>query len=255
RAISTGKCVSYDAEAFAIVMALGTLTSLPDATDIHIYADNKSALASTFDTSLHSSQCVSVSACRTLRPWLEANESRIHLHWCPGHVGVEQNELADGDVKDAAHNKPPSSYRSHAFLLQGIRNDAMTAWRSRAKDPKYRGKQFLTGRGSINLSDRLKTKNTLLDLAGGSNDAMARLTRATLNHAPTGEFRLRFHPREPTLCDCAPFLEYLHSRHHILYHCSRYVRQPNFHNSIRQAKDPVPLLYDFLDSNPNAFSF
>ncbi|KZV76335.1 hypothetical protein PENSPDRAFT_569981, partial [Peniophora sp. CONT] len=255
RAISTGRCVSYNAEAVAITMAIGTLTSLDDASDIHIFADNKSALESIVDTRLHSSQLLSITACERLRAWLSANAGRVFFHWCPGHHGIEPNELVDGDVKHAAATYPTTNYRSHAFVLQGLRHEAIAEWRRRAKDPNYRGHQFLTGRGQINLSDRLKTRNTLLDLAGGSSTTMARLTRAMLNHAPTGEYRTRFHPREPRFCDCALFSDIIQTRKHILFDCPRYIRPDRFKRSIRQAKDPAPLLYKFLDMNRHAFSF
>ncbi|KZV67102.1 hypothetical protein PENSPDRAFT_540433, partial [Peniophora sp. CONT] len=255
KAVSTGQCVSYDAECVAIAMALGALTPLDDATDIHIFADNKAALASIIDTSIHSSQSLSVNACRLLRPWLATHEGNVHFHWCPGHVGLELNELVDGDVKDAAHTLPQRPYRSHAFILQGIRHDAVSTWRTYASDSAFRGRGFLTGRGPITLSDRLKTKNTMMDLAGGSNTSMARLVRATTNHAPTGEFRTKFFPHEPSRCSCTQFLYYTQTRQHILHSCSRYLRDPELHDRLRQAKDPVPLLHDFLNANPNAFSY
>lgn len=59
RAVSTGKCVSYDAEAFAIRMALGHRAALTDVTDIHVFADNRAALDAIFDTSMHASQAIS----------------------------------------------------------------------------------------------------------------------------------------------------------------------------------------------------
>lgn len=171
--ISTGRCVSFNAEAFAINLAIHALTSLNNASDNHVFADNKAALEAAVDTRLHSSQILLISSCKLLRTWLSTNPGRIFLHWCPGHVGIELNELVDGDVKRAADTLPLNTYRSHAFILQGLRDKFIAEWRKRATNPAYRGHQFLTGRGRINLSDRLKTKNTLLNLAGGSNATMA----------------------------------------------------------------------------------
>ena len=230
-------------------MALGHLMSLPGDADIHVYADNRAALNTIFDTSLHSSQAISISACSLARTWLSTHRSRIHLHWCPGHMGIELNELVDRDAKDAANHLPLADYKSHTYTLQGVRLTALAEWRLRA------GHQFLTGRGPITLSDKLKAKNTLLHLAGGSTVAMARLTRATVNHAPTGEFRSRFFPQEPLYCDCNPLTPTIHTRSHNLFHCPRYTRAPNFQHTIRQAKDPIPHLFDFLEENPHAFMF
>ncbi|KZV64063.1 hypothetical protein PENSPDRAFT_588976, partial [Peniophora sp. CONT] len=255
RSISTGQAVSHDAESAAICMAVGALVKAVNAKDLHVFADNRGALTTITDTRIHSSQALSTITCQHLRKWLETHDGTITFHWVPGHMNIRLNELVDGDAKDAANNKPPLSFKSYAFLRQGFRQKAMSEWRERTKDPAHIGHQFFEGRRHFALSDRIKTKNTVMALSGGSNDTTARLTRALLCHAPTGEYRSRFHPRESVLCPCDPLHEPFQSRHHTLFECSRYVRPDSFQNQVRQAKDPVLLLYDFIDANPLAFSF
>ena len=75
RAMSTGKRVSYDEEALAILIALGELT-----------ADSEFALASIIDTSIHSSQSGPVSACRIARTWLQASNGHVRFHWSPNQA-------------------------------------------------------------------------------------------------------------------------------------------------------------------------
>ena len=46
------------------------------------------------------------------------------------------------------------------------------------------------------------------------------VTRAITNHAPIGEYHLRFFLREPFECPCRVYP--IESRHHILHNCRRY---------------------------------
>jgi len=53
-----------------------------------------------------------------------------------------------------------------------------------------------------------------------SNSLYARATRAITNHAPIGEYRLRFFPWESFNCPCGSYP--VETRHHILHECERY---------------------------------
>ncbi|KZV75258.1 hypothetical protein PENSPDRAFT_571773 [Peniophora sp. CONT] len=257
RAIATGRGTSYDAEMFALTMAIGAVTKLDNVDHIHIFTDCKSAVLTILDTNIHPAQALAVTACRHLRKWLETHDGTITLHWCPGHAGFAFNEIVDVDARRAAATLRKSPYQSHSFRLSGTRLAALTDWRILARSPAYRGHQFLLGRGPIKISDRLKTQGTMLHHAGDSSSLMARLTRSTLNHAPTGEFRIRFFPNEPINCDACGDGRYglLHSRFHILNECGRYVRPPDFYNTLKRSPNPGASLTEFLINNPTAFSF
>ncbi len=89
---------------------------------------------------------------------------------------------------------------------------------------------------------------------GNSNAGMARFARAILNHAPTGEYRQRFFPEEPTACR---WCDKLQTRSHILCKCEHYQRRWRF-NAIEEflrGLDPFAMLVDFLERNPTAFTF
>ena len=73
------------------------------------------------------------------------------------------------------------------------------------------------------------------------------VTRAITNHAPIGEYRLRFFPREEFKC---PYDMYpIKSRRHILHDCSRF----NGYWNLR--RDTLSHFVMFLKSNPNIFAF
>ena len=53
-----------------------------------------------------------------------------------------------------------------------------------------------------------------------SNSLCVYTTRAIMNHAPIGEYKLRFFPREEFKCSCS--LYPIESRCHIFYECGRF---------------------------------
>ena len=59
-----------------------------------------------------------------------------------------------------------------------------------------------------------------LKMFSHSNSLCARATRAIMNHAPIGEYRLRFFSREEFKCPCS--LYPIESRCYILYECGRF---------------------------------
>ena len=82
---------------------------------------------------------------------------------------------------------------------------------------------------------------------GHSNLLCARAARAILNHAPIGEYRLRFLPREDFNCPCGEYP--IESRRHILHDCRRFNKYWN------PLWDTLSHLTAFLEFNPSAFSF
>jgi len=82
---------------------------------------------------------------------------------------------------------------------------------------------------------------------GHPNFLCARATRSIVNHAPIGEYCLRFFPWEEFKCLCG--LYPIESRHHILHECRRY------NNYWNPRRDSIAHFTLFLKFNCNAFSF
>jgi len=82
---------------------------------------------------------------------------------------------------------------------------------------------------------------------GHSNSLYARASRAITNHAPIGEYRLRFFPREDFSCLCRLYL--IELRRHILHECRRFNRYWN------PRRDSIGHFIMFLELNLNAFVF
>ncbi|KAF8642231.1 hypothetical protein AX14_009757, partial [Amanita brunnescens Koide BX004] len=74
------------------------------------------------------------------------------------------------------------------------------------------------------------------------------------NHAPMGEYRLRFFPDQPAHCPhCGK--ETLLSRRHVLCECPRYVAKFSSLTDWGSQRHNDKALSGFLDKNPTAFSF
>ena len=86
-----------------------------------------------------------------------------------------------------------------------------------------------------------------LQIFGHSNLLYACATRAITNHAPIGEYRLRFFPNEEFKCLYGNYP--IESRRHILYECTR------FNGYWNPRRNSLSHFVMFLIANPNAFAF
>ena len=86
-----------------------------------------------------------------------------------------------------------------------------------------------------------------LQMVGHSNLLCAQATRAITNHAPIGEYRLRFFPNSEFLCPCNEYP--IETRRHILFDCNR------FNGYWNPRRDILKHFVMFLNANPNVFAF
>ncbi|TFY81421.1 hypothetical protein EWM64_g2600 [Hericium alpestre] len=202
RSISCGQSMLYDAELFGLYMAIRHLTQV-DANSIHLYCDNESTLRMLFDTRLHASQMLSIMACCSARSWLlDHPECSIHLHWCPGHVGIENNEQVDRDANTAATSLPITPYISHAYACQHVTHNITKEWQRLAHLLSHIRHQFIPNARLRRVSHI--NGGPFMNAFSDNSAFAARMARTILNHAPTGEFRSRFFPYECANCNWCP---------------------------------------------------
>ena len=80
-----------------------------------------------------------------------------------------------------------------------------------------------------------------------SNSLCAHSTRAIMNHAPIGEYQLKFFPNEEFAYPCGFYS--IESRRYILHECKR------FNNYWNPRRDTIAQFMLFLQFNSSAFSF
>ena len=128
-------------------------------------------------------------------------------------------------------------------------NDILNVWKMMFQASNLKEDQFL---GLLddnnNIIEPSYTKGGLwLKAIGHSNSLCAWATRAITNHAPTGEYRLRFFPREEFKCPCGQYP--IESRCHILHEYGR------FNGYWNPRRDTLSYFIMFLEFNPSTFSF
>ena len=82
---------------------------------------------------------------------------------------------------------------------------------------------------------------------GHSNILCAQASQAITNHAPIGEYQLRFFPREEFTCPCGNYP--IETRQHILYECQRFNKYWNLR------RDTITHFMLYLQFNSSAFLF
>ncbi|KAF8640202.1 hypothetical protein AX14_009992 [Amanita brunnescens Koide BX004] len=221
--------------------------------------DNKAAATSLFNFDVKSSQMAVIRINLLLESWL-ARDARCSLtiRFTPSHEGINGNERADRLTKaglELCPTNPPRILRSH-FLAEH-RSRAEHEWQRRWKDVAYRGSQWLPIRRKKKVfkpSLAKTSRNFFHELAKGDPRHLSRLAHVLTNHAPTGEYRTRFFPNEPTACPHCDE-DTLQTRRHILTECPWYVASfPSMADWGKYRRNEVTLT-GFLDKNPSAFTF
>ncbi|KAF8666919.1 hypothetical protein AX14_006419 [Amanita brunnescens Koide BX004] len=235
---------SFDAEIRAIEGALKHATTRTPFTRIALVIDNKAAANALFNFSVQSSQMAIVRINQLLTPWLSEDQQRhLTIRFAPSHQGIDGNERADCLTKaglELCPTNPPLILRSHFISQQRVASELQ--WQERFRDQTYRGSQWLPIRRK---KKRFKpslvkdARNFFHNLAKGEASHLSRIAHAITNHAPTGEYRMRFFPGDPTDCPRCD-RRALQTRAHILTEC------PGRNDKA---------LMGFLERNPSAFTF
>lgn len=265
RAVFTADAFSFDCEQLALAMAAAHAASQPFHR-VHIFSDSENTLSSILNPS--DGRMASVNACRTLRGWFEEHpDNHLHLHYCPGHSNIQENDAIDADVKLVARTPPMQLLRdgwtgrfpvSYAYVKSGITASVRREWEeiANANPAKYWGRTHIRHPAFRRL---LHTGSFPLKRLSGRPALTARFIRCLTNHAPTGYYRDRFRSslNEPTLCTLHSGPPAYHTREHVLFHCDHYTRK--FRHSciedLLSSMDPFYDIEEFLQDNPTAFSF
>ncbi|EKM73547.1 hypothetical protein AGABI1DRAFT_96229 [Agaricus bisporus var. burnettii JB137-S8] len=137
--------------------------------------------------------------------------------------------------------------------------------RSQMQDSPYHIKTCFKGNSWYDITDKEGNEVLPSHLQGGpwfqtyqgvkaadNSPLFARLMRVMCNHAPIGEYRVRFFPNEPyKACQCD--LKSPETRRHLLMVCSLFVRRTNHYDL--DGITTIRGLILFLQDNPQAFSF
>ncbi|KAF8707301.1 hypothetical protein AX14_013649 [Amanita brunnescens Koide BX004] len=249
---------SYDAELAALEEAIqwAIVRCIPDPIFL---IDNKSVLLSFLDLSTHSSQTSSIRINMLLKDFLSSTDSTLSFAYCPSHVGIEGNERADRLTKEGAALGPATPIQIlRSNFLNRFKWDMSRHWRILAQSQTYKGQSWIPIRRKRRLFKpdvgNKQAKHFFLTLSGNDIETTSHMAHALTNHAPTGEYRRRFHPNAPTYCKhCRPSVE--HTRQHIFFSCPAYAPLATSFTDWKRNRHNDKSWKIFFQANPSAYTF
>jgi len=241
---------SSEAELFAIRYGIIQACSLDNISKIVVVTDSIHVAKKIFNPGLHPFQIHSAAILSILRNFFAANDSNSIEFWeCPSKLKWKLHREVDKDSKSFVVTPSFPSKISWEFCKKSDSDDLINLWKMTFQASDGKGKNFLDLLDDdLNVIELSYTKEgPWLQLVGHSNSLCARATRAITNHAPIGEYRLRFFPNEDFSCPCKEYP--IESRRHILFECKR------FNGYWNSRRDTLKHFVMFLNANPNAFAF
>ena len=203
-----------------------------------------------FNSSSHPYQSHSIAILSKLQWFFNKSQDNSIEFWeCPSCLKWRLHKDVDKDSKSFNPTSSFSCKTSWDYCRKLDCNDIIKQWRMTFQASDGKGKQFLDLLDDdFNTIKLAYTKGgPWLQVFGHSNSLCTCATRAITNHAPIGEYQLRFFPNEDFkyLYDNYP----IESRRHILHECSR------FNGYWNPRRDSLNHFIMFLVTNPKAFAF
>ena len=241
---------SMEAELFAIKCGINQACSNEVISKIIVIIDSIHTARKIFDSSSHTFQCHSSAILSELRCFFTSNSNNSIEFWeCPSCLKWGFHHDID---KDSKSFNPLSTYPckiSWDFYKKTDSDNIINQWKMTFQASDGKENHFL---------DLLDNNFNIIELSymkGGpwlqafshSNLLCAHAMRVITNHAPIGEYRLKFLPNKDFSCPCNNYP--IKSRRHILHECKR------FNGYWNPRRDLLSHFVMFLVTNPNAFAF
>ena len=241
---------STEAELFAIRCGINQACGKNNISKIIIISNSIHAAKKIFESSPHPYQLHTTSILQELRQFFDKDQINSIKFWeCPSRLNWRLHQAVDKDSKSFNPQPMLPSHISWDYCEKINSNNIINHWKMtfQASDGKGRSFLNLVDGNYEDIEPSYIKGGPWLQAFGYSNLLCARATRAITNHAPIGEYRLRFFPNEDFSCPCGNFP--IESRRHVLYDCKR-------HNGYwNPRRDSLCHFILFLIANPKAFVF
>ena len=241
---------SMETELFTIRCGINQACIKEEVSKIIIVTDSIHAVKKIFNSKLHPYQSHTMAILSELHRFFKTNQENSIEFWeCPSCLKWRFHNDINKDFK--SFNLTPSfpCKISWDYCKKTDSDDIINQWKMMFQASNGKEKHFLDlVDNNLNIIEPAYTKGgPWLQVFSHSNLLCARTMRAITNHAPIGEYQLRFFPNEDFKCLCnnCP----IESRRHILYKCRRFNRYWN------PRRDSLNHFTMFSITNPNAFAF
>jgi len=239
-----------EAELFAIRCGINQACAIPNVSKIVVVTDSIHAARRIFANELHPYQIHTTAILRELRNFFSTNDSNSIKFWeCPSKLRWRFHSFIDKDSKSLSVLPSYPSKISWDYCKKIDCDDSLNLWKMTFQASDGKGQNFLEllDDDSNPIEPHYKKGGPWLQTFGRSNSLCACAARAITNHAPIGEYRLRFFPGLDFSCPCADYP--IETRRHILHKCKRF---NGYWNSRRDTLNHFAM---FLKANPFAFAF
>ena len=246
----TVNILTTETKLFAIRCGINQATSILGISKIVVITDLLHAAWRIFDFSLCPHQIHTVSILNELRRFFIKNCNNSIEFWkCPSWCDWSLHKAVDTETKQF-HPQPLYPCKlSWDFIKKNECDNILSSWKMTFQALDLKGHHFLDLCNEYNnpFEPTYAKDSSWLKYFGHSNSLCVRATRVIVNHAPIGEYRLRFFPWKDFSCPCGSYP--LESRHHILHKCRRF----NAYWNLR--RDSISHFVLFLEFNSSAFLF
>ena len=217
---------------------------------IIIVTDSIHVTKKIFDPSSHSLQKQSTLILSELREFFNRSDMNTIEFWeCPSKSNWHLHKAVNSDTK--SFNLAPLLLNKYSwdFSKKLESDNIINSWKMSFQVSDLKGRNFLelVDSDNITLEPTYCKGGPWLQAFGHSNSLCARATRAITNHAPIGEYRLKFFPKEDFSCPCG--LYPIELRQYILHKCKR------FNEYWNPRRDSIAHFIQFLECNLLAFLF
>ena len=197
-------------------IALEWFMTLTVTTAIHLFCDCQSAIDSLTTSKTQTTYQQIIDSIQELIRQLMQNGAPVHLHWTPGHIDLEENELADKAAKEAAteaKSLAPDSSQLTIRDAKSIVRKALTArWQrqwNRTQKQSLMHKCY-----PVRCTARYKSHT--------STQAESQLIRLLSGHNCLKEHMHRINLADTPNCNCGLDIQ---NTEHILLHCTKFSKQ------------------------------
>jgi len=192
---------------------------------IVVVTDSIHAVKKIFDSKLHPYQIHTMAILSELHRFFNIKQENSIEFWeCSSRLKWRFHQDVDKDSKSFNLTPSFSCKISWDYCKKIDSDDIINQWKMMFQASDRKGRQFLDlVDDNLNIIEPAYTKGgPWLQVFGHSNSLCAHATRAITNHAPIGEYHLRFISNEDFKCPCGNYP--IESRRHILHEYMRFNR-------------------------------